>query len=408
MTSIRVLHVRNCRGITAITGAETHLLALLDRGRDHGVESLLICMTDPRHGTTPWLSELARRRVRVEIVPVRHAWSIRDLREVARWIRTFDADLVHTMDHRADVVGVAAAGRTSRPVVATCHGWTNWSSASLRGRLYPLVDRLALARTDLVVTNSAAMARTLGSSTGGPAVVTIPNGVDTTEFDPSRHPPGASPETPGTVTLGVVARLHPNKGQLELVDLLPELLAAHPRLRLRLIGDVLPGFETYRSALTRRIAELHLGDIVTTGPAPPERIPSEMASLDILVAPSVTESFSFSLLEAMAMERAVVATAVGGTPELIEHDESGLLVPPGDPAALRDALARLIGDAELRQRLGRAARRRVEAEFSLEAMVAETIDLQRQVVDCRRAHPGAAEARRALRARLEARPASRT
>ena len=81
---------------------------------------------------------------------------------------------------------MAAAHRTNRPAVATFHGWTNWPSESFRGRVYPWADRRALRRANLVVTNFEAMAGQLTWPSGGPLIVTIPNGVDTGMFDPSR------------------------------------------------------------------------------------------------------------------------------------------------------------------------------------------------------------------------------
>jgi glycosyltransferase involved in cell wall biosynthesis len=99
-------------------------------------------------------------------------------------------------------------------------------------------------------------------------------------------------------------------------------------------------------------------------------IPDLLAACDVFALPSLYEGSSLAVLEAMAARRAVIASAIGGTDELIEDGRDGLLVPPGDPEALAAALARLLNDAELRARLAANARERVEREFSRERMAA--------------------------------------
>jgi len=98
-----------------------------------------------------------------------------------------------------------------------------------------------------------------------------------------------------------------------------------------------------------------------------------VAELDVLALPSWTEGLPLVVLEAMASARAVVATPVGGTPELVQDGETGLLVPPRDPEALAAALRRLLADADLRRRLGEAGERRVRAEFTLDAMCSRVL-----------------------------------
>ena len=174
---------------------------------------------------------------------------------------------------------------------------------------------------------------------------------------------------------------------------------------MRLVDDAPPGFEHYGDELLLKIAEYGLEHVVSVGASLPAAMPSVMASLDIVVAPWVTESFSFSLLEAMAMECAVVATAVGGTPELVTDGVSGVLVPLDDPSALRGAIERLINNPAWRAQLGRAARQRVLTEFSVDAMTSATMAVQHDVVECHRAHGDGPQARHALRERLADRAA---
>jgi glycosyltransferase involved in cell wall biosynthesis len=116
------------------------------------------------------------------------------------------------------------------------------------------------------------------------------------------------------------------------------------------------------------VHQLHLGGRVAL-PGACDDIPAYLGGLHIAVLSSRAEGMSNALLEYMAAGRAIVATIVGATPELIEHEVHGLLVPPGDPAALGGAIDRLLRDALLRERLGQAARRRAVERFGRQAMV---------------------------------------
>lgn len=97
-----------------------------------------------------------------------------------------------------------------------------------------------------------------------------------------------------------------------------------------------------------------------------------LEAMDVFVLPSLWEGLSLALLEAMFHGLPVVATAVNGTPEAVADERTGLLVPPGDPGALADAMARLARDPELRTRLGTAGREEAERRFTVERMVEET------------------------------------
>jgi glycosyltransferase involved in cell wall biosynthesis len=122
-----------------------------------------------------------------------------------------------------------------------------------------------------------------------------------------------------------------------------------------------------RAELERLHAELRLGErFILRGSV--SDVPGFLRSVDVAVLPSHSEGMSNALLEYMAAGRAVVATAVGATPELVHDGETGLLVPPGNETALADATGRLIADAGLSQRLGAAARRQVEIDYSRDAM----------------------------------------
>jgi glycosyltransferase involved in cell wall biosynthesis len=219
--------------------------------------------------------------------------------------------------------------------------------------------------------------------TGAP-VSLIYNGVDLDRYDhqgarctlPEDY--GFPPDVPVT---GVVARLEPEKGHATLVEAWPRVLDRVPEARLLLVGE-----GSRREPLEARCRALGLlGDeaapSVGTRGAPEgarviftgrrDDVPAVTAALDVAVLPSYREALGLSILEAMALSRPVVASAVGGIPEMIEHGRTGLLVPPHDEAALADAIVRLLSNHPLADTLARAAHDLVHDRFCIERMVRE-------------------------------------
>jgi glycosyltransferase involved in cell wall biosynthesis len=150
-----------------------------------------------------------------------------------------------------------------------------------------------------------------------------------------------------------------------------------------------------REKLEKRVREVDLeGSVIFTGSQDNHQLPAFYADADIVAIPSLKEATSIAGLEAMASGRAVVATNVGGLPEIIGDEVTGLLVPPRDPEALSLAIIRLIASRELRQQLGQAARLRVETEFTWEHAVRQTTQAYERAI-CLwhgRAVPGLAHA----------------
>jgi glycosyltransferase involved in cell wall biosynthesis len=146
-----------------------------------------------------------------------------------------------------------------------------------------------------------------------------------------------------------------------LLDAMAALARSHPEARLTLVGD-----GPDRAALEARAAELGLENRVTfAGYRDQDGVAEALAGSDIFVLPSFAEGLPVVLMEALAARCAVVATRIAGIPELVRHGETGLLVPPGEAAALAQAVAQLLDDPALRARLAEAGRAAVEAEFDL-------------------------------------------
>ncbi len=199
----------------------------------------------------------------------------------------------------------------------------------------------------------------------------IPNGVDTEDFLPARVPRPAS----APLTMLYVGRIDPDhKGLPDLLRALAEMKEGES-VTLRIVGEDWGGGRALRT-LARG---LHIDRrIVWTGGVPPDALRREYVSADLFVLPSHMEPFGIVLLEAMAAGLPVVATSVGGIPEVVHDGLTGLLVPPRDPAALAHALDTLVADPQLRSRLGDRGRARAE-EFSWPRLIPKFLELFREL-----------------------------
>jgi len=179
----------------------------------------------------------------------------------------------------------------------------------------------------------------------------------------------------GNTTITCIARLSPEKGLNYL------MLAAAPVVGARKgVTFLIAGGGPLREALIQQAESLGIGDKVRFyGVFPRHDLFRIMAMTDILVLPSLTEGMGYAIVEAMAYGKPVVATAVGGVPEVVKHQKTGLLVPPRDPRRLAEALMILVDDEEMRVQMGMAGRRSFLAgRYSVEAFVAANLAVYEQ------------------------------
>jgi glycosyltransferase involved in cell wall biosynthesis len=307
--------------------------------------------------------------------------SPRDLVGLARMVarlRGLRPAVVHAYLLRGNFYGAVAARVARVPVVVT----------SKRGLHAPAgaAERIAVTvsnRLSDVITGNSEQVLTFTREVEAPGAAPlemIPSGIDVERFDPARHRPvdEAWAEGPGPV-IGSITTFKPRKGYRTLFEALARLAPRFPDVRLVVAGE--SRLDGEAAPLARRLG---ISDrLVLLGLR--EDVPRLLASVDLFVLPSETEGMSNALLEAMAMARPVIATAVSGNAEVVEDGRSGLLVPVGDAVALEAAVARLLRDPGMRRALGRAARRRVVDEYSAPAMVRRMEDLYARLLTARRA-----------------------
>ncbi len=277
------------------------------------------------------------------------------------------ADVVHAHMYRAETVATRAvialgeAGQRRPYLTATIHSSRIRSLEDQRHlrELTPHMDRL--------IAVSRAIERKLVDEQRTSAPVSLVyNGVDLERYD-NQEACCTLPEEygmePGSQIVGVVARLEPEKGHPTLLEAWPAVLRAVPDAYLLIVGE-----GSRRDALEAQARELRIAHrVVFTGRR--DDVPAVTAALDVAVLPSYREAQGMVILEAMALSRPVVASNVGGIPEMIEDGVTGLLVPPHDAEALAGAIVRLLKNHPLADTLGRAGHDMVHDRFCIELMV---------------------------------------
>jgi glycosyltransferase involved in cell wall biosynthesis len=338
----------------AVAGTETQLLALIEHLNRARVQPYLVLL----RGDDPASRRLEPKGcpvLRLGVRSLRHpGTALRALRFIRfLWRERIDVVQVHFPD--SSYFGVPAAWLARvRHRVRTRNNVGHWMTAGHR-----LLGRALNAFTTATVANCAAARDSLlaDERPDPDSVYVLANGVDLDRFLILAPPAGSM----GCV--GAVANLRHVKGVDVLVEAAARLKDDFPGLTFRVAGE---GDERANLHQQVRVAGLDRRFLL---PGSQRDVPAFLGGLDIAVLPSRAEGMPNAVLEYMAAARPIVATRVGATPEMVRDGEHGLLVPPDDPAALAAAIARLVRDPALAQRLGEAARARACAQYSRAAMV---------------------------------------
>jgi glycosyltransferase involved in cell wall biosynthesis len=334
-------------------------------------------------GAGPLPDQLRASGIRVEIIPF-PGRRLRQLPQVAatelrllRLVRAFRPDVIHAhlpkavLSCRFAALGYQRALRVSQ-MPGTVH---------LHSPLVRWLDQATLWRDDVVIGSCQAIADRYRAM-GARRVAVGYYGCDVHRIDPLtsgaafRGEFGLAADTP---TVGMVAHMYPTrlrafqaagvKGHEVFLDAAPLILERLPQARLFVVGDELVGDGSYRRRLEVRAAALGVSRAVHfTGYRPD--VASVLAGLDVVVSPSIEESACYTMVEALLMEKGVVASDVGGLPDTVQHGKTGMLVPPADPAALARAVTELLADPGQRQEMGRRGREHCLRQFDINATVA--------------------------------------
>lgn len=297
------------------------------------------------------------------------------------WVRRRREPGVVDVQHSMIPSGVAYAVKRGLPVVYTEYGAPDEAMASVWLGLAPVINSAdhIIGRANASISG---LERLCGLDPARPVTI-VPNAVTATP--PSAALPGASAvlQAADATNVLVIGRLARSKGSDVVLEAFSRIAANHEHVRFIMAGD-----GPLRPMLEQRASDLGLHERVSfVGEFDDAGVFLRVA--DVVVHPTLNDGRSVAVLEAMAWGRPVVASNVGGVSELVSDGVTGVLVPPGDPVALADAVSKLIADRGMRERLGSAARSWfLEGEFTPEAMVAKTVAVYRGVARVRFADGG--------------------
>jgi glycosyltransferase involved in cell wall biosynthesis len=331
-------------------GTQRQMVELLERLDRRRFRVHPVCF----HTDGVWFDRVAKLDEPVALFPIRgfrRPGTVRQLVSFARWCRTHEIAVLHTCELYSNIFGLAGGALASVPV----------RIGSRRGFVEPpglqRLQRASYAMAHRVVANSQAAAEQLRTE-GIPAsrIDVIPNGID-----PSRFPPHEYSSRPRRIAM--VACLREEKRIDVLISAAPSILARYPDAEFLIAGD-----GPCREDL---VAQARASGVIDRCRFLGHRddVPAVLAGADVFVLPSRSEAFPNSIIEAMAAGLPVVASNVGGIPELVSDNRTGRLVPAGDPEALGRALLELLSHPDRVAELGRAGRDRVERTYSFDRMV---------------------------------------
>ena len=353
-----------------VGGLENGLVNLLNNLPESKYRHAIVCLTE----SSDFAKRIKRKDIDIYELHKREGNDLRMFWRLWKLLRKIKPFAVHTRNISALESGVVAAlagvkirihGEHGRDIY-DLHG-KNKKHRFLRRICSPFLHRFIALSKDL----EQWLIKDIGISRK--KVVQLYNGVNTDRFTSTNGESEFQPDLPAgfdnedSIIIGTVGRLEQVKDQLTLVKAFIKLLDLMPadrsRLKLILIGD-----GSCRSMLKEQIQQADIGENVWVA-GNREDVPQMLRKMDVFVLPSLGEGISNTILEAMASGLPVVATRVGGNPELVDDGVTGKIVPSADASAMADALSEYIRDINKIKKHGDAGRARVEEIFSLSAMV---------------------------------------
>ncbi|MGH7148031.1 MAG: glycosyltransferase [Nitrospiraceae bacterium] len=370
---VTVLHLAGSGGWA---GGETYLLLL---ARHLNRKRFRLIVASPEPGAL--VENLKAEGIETHVIDMDPLGSIAPLLRLRNFLREKQVDILQSHGARGNFYA-RVAGRLAaiHPIISTVHNslYDYPISWGKRG-LYLACDRLTASLADCTLCVAESHRQELIKRYGlvPNKVVTIPNGVDLNRFQPAHRDRSLRRELnlrEGVPLLGIIGRLTSQKGHVYLLRALPMLLEKFPEVRCLVVGD-----GEMREDLQRLAAELGLTDqCLFIGVR--HDMPEVLSAIDVLVISSLSEGLPYVALEGMAMAKPIVATAVNGVPELIQDGVTGRLVPREDPDALARAIGEILADPSTAAALGRAARRKVEQDYSVERWIQRLESLYESLV----------------------------
>lgn len=358
---INILHVYQNSKIGGIQNQILHILGGYDKDRFNPA----FCCLGPPMGMR---EEMEKRGIDfIALNRKRYSkFSPGIILDLYRLIKKKNVHIIRTHKYRSNFYGRIAAWLARVPVIISSeHNIYVYKEKRLVRRI---TNYVLSGITDLMVAVSDAVAKDLIKYDGidQSKIITLHNGVDTDRFDGKEKSINIRLELRlgiNDFVLGFIGRLVPNKGLHYLIDEVSILKKEHDNIKLLIVGD-----GSLIDSLKRKVKKLDLIDNVQFA-GERRDIVDILSCIDIFVMPSVKEGLPNALLEAMAMRRPVIATNIGGIPEVVENNKTGILIESGKPKALAESVKRLKENGELARSMGNEARIHILDKFSIVSAV---------------------------------------
>ncbi len=368
------IRVLQCIRQGKIGGGESHLLGLVEHLDRNVFDPIVLSFTDG-----PMIDRLQQLGIPVTVIYTEKPFDFRKRKEVLNFICDANVHLVHAHGTRAGSNILWASRKLKIPLIYTIHGWSFHQDQNV------LVKRIRILG-ERYITQKAAVNISVSESNRQTGVDCIPsfrsvvinNGIDGKKFNPQgdytdiRKELGIGSEK---VLLLFLARFTWQKQPMALLEAFKKAVRQHPNLHLLMVGD---GEEKEKAKMF--IRSENLSDKITLVTFRQD-VPDILHSADIYVLPSLWEGLPIGLLEAMAMGKAIIASDVDGTREVIENRVSGLLVDTGSLVPqVTEAIIRLAGNRQLREELGQGAVNAVKTRFEVKKMTRDIEAIYRRLI----------------------------
>lgn len=374
----RIMHVISAYDIF---GAEKDVINEILLLSTSGIDVMLALIQ--RDEACPFVDKIRRMNIPYRFLKSRSKFDLKPAIELERLLKEWECDLVHTHKYKADIMGLIAAKRASIPAVSTAHGWC---AEDLKARFYETIQAFSWRFFDKLICVSDSYRKKIRHY-GVPAknMIVNHNGIIAENYhlpDPvkarsnfrQRH------KIPDDFfTVGMIGRLSIEKGHRFFIEAASHFLKVEKKSCFLIIGS---GRDEMK--LREIIKDIGIEtDVRLIGYV--DDMKTAYAGLDAVVMPSLREGLPNTLLEAMAAEKPVIVTRVGGIPEVVDDGVNGILIPPMDSNAICDKLIKLCRDASYCRSLGLRAREKVSEGFNFKKRTEQMIRLYDELIAARRA-----------------------
>jgi glycosyltransferase involved in cell wall biosynthesis len=351
-------------------GQEFRTLEEIQWLNDHGHRAFLVCQPDSEIG-----GRAQSLKVPMLAVPVARGANPASLAKVVRLCRREKIDLVHAHSSTDSSISYPLY-LMGWPVIRSQHVLPKQKNSFNRTFFHRFGCTRVIATADAVRDDLVARFRVRPAK-----IDVVGEGIDLSRFNPEADGKWFSQKLDvpvGMPLVGMVAMVRPKKGHVQFVNAAAIVLKNNPDVRFVMAGEANADTRVFQEKLYRNITGARATHAIST-PGYIDDVPGLMAAMDVVVVPSLSEAQSRVVPEAFAMRKPVIASRVGGLPELVQDGVTGLLVPPDDPPALAKAILRLLDDPALRQKLAHAGHQKACADLSFDRMMEKTLAVYRKV-----------------------------